>query len=106
MVLLFTNFESVYALKRNLPLLRRINQQHLLVVVYFENSELKKASKMESKCVKDIYIKTLAGKFTLEKELIAFELRKYGIQSVLTKPENLSVETINKYLELKSRGMI
>ena len=106
MVLLFTNFESMYALKRNLPLLRRINQQHLLVVVFFENSELKKASNMESNRVKDIYVKTLAGKFALEKELIAFELRKYGIQSILTKPENLSVDTINKYLELKSRGMI
>ena len=106
MVLLFTNFESMYALKRNLALLRRINQQHLLVVVFFENSELTKAAKMESNHVKDIYVKTLAAKFALEKELIAFELRKYGIQSVLTKPENLSVETINKYLELKSRGMI
>ena len=106
MVLLFTNFESMYALKRNLPLLRKINQQHLLVVVFFENSELKKASKMEANHVKDIYVKTLAGKFALEKELIVIELRKYGIQSVLTKPENLSVDTINKYLELKSRGML
>jgi len=51
-------------------------------------------------------VKTLAGKFALEKELIAFELRKYGIQSILTKPENLSVDTINKYLEIKSRGML
>ncbi len=106
MVLLYTNFESMYALKRNLPLLRRINQQHLLVVVFFENSELKEASQMESKNVKEIYVKTLAGKFSLEKELIAYELRKYGIQSILTKPENLSVDTINKYLEIKSRGML
>ena len=106
MVLLFTNFESMYALKRNLALLRKINQQHLLVVVFFENYKLKKAAKMESNHVKDIYVKTLAGKFALEKELIAFELRKYGIQSVLTKPENLSVDTINKYLEIKSRGML
>ena len=106
MVLLFTNFESMYALKRNLALLRKINQQHLLVVVFFENSKLKKAAKMESNHVKDIYVKTLAGKFALEKELIAFELRKYGIQSILTKPENLSVDAINKYLEIKSRGML
>ena len=106
MVLLYTNFESMYALKRTLPLLRRINQQHLLVVVFFENSELQSTAEMESHNVKDIYTKTLAGKFALEKEHIAYELRKYGIQSILTKPENLSVDTINKYLEIKSRGMI
>jgi hypothetical protein len=34
------------------------------------------------------------------------ELQKYGIQSILTEPENLSVNTINKYLELKALGKI
>ena len=106
LLMLFTNFESMYALKRNLPMLRKMNQQHLLVVIFFENSELTKAAHQENKFVKDIYTSTIAGKFALEKELIAYELRKYGIQSIFTKPEELSVNTINKYLELKSRGMI
>lgn len=106
LIMLFTNFESMYALKRNLPMLRKMNQQHLLVVIFFENSELTKAARQETKYVKDIYSSTIAGKFALEKELIAYELRKYGIQSIFTKPEELSVNTINKYLELKSRGMI
>ncbi|MCB9196847.1 MAG: DUF58 domain-containing protein [Flavobacteriales bacterium] len=106
MILLFTNFESMYALKRNMNLLRKINQQHLLVVVFFENTELEGVSKIEAKNTKDIYFKTMARKFSLEKELIAYELRKYGIQSILTKPKDLSVNTINKYLEIKSRGMI
>jgi N-acetylmuramoyl-L-alanine amidase len=34
------------------------------------------------------------------------QLRQYGIQAVLTRPEDLSVNTVNKYLELKSRGLI
>ncbi len=106
MILLFTNFESMYALKRNIHLMRKINQQHLLVVVFFENTEIASVAEMETKNVKEIYFKTLSRKFALEKELIAFELRKYGIQSILTKPQDLSVNTINKYLEMKSRGML
>lgn len=106
MILLFTNFESMYALKRNIALMRKINQQHLLVVVFFENTEVAEVSNMETKNVKDIYFKTLSRKFAMEKELIAYELRKYGIQSILTKPQDLSVNTINKYLEMKSRGML
>jgi len=106
MILLFTNFESMYALKRNITLLRKINQNHLLVVIFFENTELENTATLEVENVKDIYFKTLAQKFALEKKLIASELRKYGIQSILTKPEELSVNAINKYLELKSRGMI
>lgn len=106
MLLLFTNFESMYALKRNIHLLRKLNQQHLLVVVFFENTELDDVANKEADSTKDIYFKTLARKFSLEKELIAYELRKYGIQSILTKPQDLSVNTINKYLEIKSRGML
>jgi uncharacterized protein (DUF58 family) len=106
MILLFTNFESMYALERSIAMIRKLNQQHLVVVVFFENTELAKTEELESKNVKDIYFKTIAQKFSLEKKLIARELRKYGIQSILTKPEELSVNAINKYLELKSRGMI
>lgn len=106
MLLLFTNFESMYALKRNIHLLRKLNQNHLLVVVFFENTELEDVANMSAHKTKDIYFKTMARKFALEKELIAYELRKYGIQSILTKPQDLSVNTINKYLEIKSRGML
>ena len=41
-----------------------------------------------------------------EKKLIVKELQKYGIQSILTEPENLSVQSINKYLQLKAMGQI
>lgn len=106
LILLFTNFESQYALERNLPLLRRISQQHLLVVVFFENTEIVKVAEQKSKNVKDIYVKTMAGKFALEKKKMVQELNKHGIQSILTKPQDLTVNTINKYLEIKSRGML
>jgi len=106
MILLYTNFESRYALERALPILRRINRTHLLVVVFFENTEIGDVASLTCNTVKDIYVKTLAEKYAIEKSLIVRELSKYGIQAILSKPEDLSVSTINKYLELKSRGMI
>jgi uncharacterized protein (DUF58 family) len=106
LLLLFTNFESSHALDRALPSLRRLNQLHLLVVVFFENTEVKALSQSEVKTTADIYRKTIAGKFIYEKVEMARKLRQYGIQAVLTKPEDLTMYTINKYLELKSRGLI
>jgi hypothetical protein len=38
--------------------------------------------------------------------LIVNELQKYGIQSILTEPEDLTINTINKYLEIKARGLL
>lgn len=34
------------------------------------------------------------------------ELQKHGILAILTTPQNLTVSTVNKYLELKSRQAI
>ncbi len=106
LLLLFTNFESNYALERNLPILRKLNQQHLLVVIFFKNTQIIEASQQTCSNVKDIYLNTMAGKFVLEKQLMVQELTKHGIQSILTKPEDLNVNTINKYLEIKSRSML
>lgn len=106
LLILYTNFESTYALERVLPILRKINRQHVLVVVFFENTEIKDFVKQETKTLEDIYHQTIAQKFVAEKVHIVQKLRQYGIQSVLTRPEDLSIKTINKYLELKARGLI
>ena len=106
LLFLFTNFESMYALERVLPLLRRINNQHLLVVVFFENTEIKNFGEQEVSTIEGIYHQTVAQKYIYEKEQIVSKLRQYGIQAILTKPEELSMKALNKYLELKSRGLI
>jgi uncharacterized protein (DUF58 family) len=106
LIMLYTNIESDYSLKRIMPMLRRINQNHVLVVIFFENTEVEKLAQMEPQHVRDIYLKTFAEKTGMDKKKIALELRKNGIQTVLTKPENLTIDSINKYLELKARGVI
>ncbi|HEX8516723.1 MAG TPA: DUF58 domain-containing protein [Bacteroidia bacterium] len=106
LLLLFSNFESLPALKRQIKYLKRLSKDHLLVVVFFENTELKKFIHAPAISTENIYHKTIAEKFAMEKKLILKELDRYGIHSILTDPKNLSVNTINKYLELKARGLL
>lgn len=106
LLLLFTNFESVYSLHRQLPFLKRLSDQHLLVVIFFENTEMKSVLQNPADNLRDVYYKVIAEKFAYDKKLIVKELTKHGIQALLTAPEHLTVNTINKYLELKARGMI
>jgi uncharacterized protein (DUF58 family) len=106
LVFLYTNFESTYGLKRALPVLRNINRQHLLVVVFFENSELESIGRNRAKDLKEIYTHILAEQAVNDKRIMAQELNNLGIQTILTKPEDLSLNAINKYLEVKSRGLI
>ena len=106
LLLLYTNFEHISALKRQLPYLQAISKKHVLVVVLFENTELSTIIKEHAEDLQSIYHKTIAEKFAFEKRLMVKELQKHGIQSVLTTPENLTINTINKYLEIKARGLI
>lgn len=106
LLLLFSNFESMYALERVLPILRKINRFHLLVVVFFENTEIQQIANKEVDTIEAIYTQTVAKKFVFEKSEMVHKLRQYGVQALLTRPQDLTINSVNKYLELKSRGLI
>lgn len=106
LMLLFTNFETRSGLKRQMPFLRRIARMHRLVVVFFENTGLRELLDQKSERVEDVYVKAFAEGLAVEKQEIARELERNGIGALLTKPESLTVDAINKYLEIKARGMI
>ncbi len=106
LIVLYTNFESLSGLNRQLNYLRSIAKHHLLMVVFFENTELHALSHLDAKNVEEVYIKTIAEKFEFEKRLIVKELKKHGILSILTPPEKLTINAVNKYLELKARQAI
>jgi uncharacterized protein (DUF58 family) len=103
LIVLFTNFESLSGLRRELPSIRGIAKNHLLLVVFFENTGLQQVRTSGPEDIEGLYIKTIAEKFAYEKRLIVKELNQHGIATILTAPENLTVETVNKYLEIKAR---
>ncbi len=106
LLLLYTNFASLDAVNRQIGYLRAINKSHLLVVVFFKNTELEILKNQEANSLQEIFDKTIAEKFSYDKKLIAAELNKYGIQTILTSPSNLTIDTINKYLEIKAKGLL
>jgi len=106
LLLLFTNFETLSGLKRQMKYLRKMASQHLLVLIFFENTELKELLAKKPQSTFEIYEQTIAAKFDHEKRQISKELQQYGILSVYTTPEKLTVNTLNKYLEIKTRNLI
>lgn len=76
------------------------------MVIFFKNTELNDLIKNKTETIQQVYDKVIAEKFAFEKRLIVNELKKYGIYSILTTPENLTIDTINKYLEIKTRGLL
>ena len=106
LLILFTNFETLDAMNRQLPYLRALAKKHVLLVIIFENTLLNEVHSKKINSTKDIYIQTIASKFVHEKQLIIQQLQMHGIKTVYTKPANLSVNLLNKYLEIKRQEII
>lgn len=106
LLILFTNYEAISSMRRNKKYLQSIAKRNVLVIVFFENTELEQLNQAKAKNVEEIYVQTIGQKFAFEKRQIVKELNQSGIFTVLSKPEQLSMNTVNKYLELKANGTI
>ncbi|NVK26480.1 MAG: DUF58 domain-containing protein [Flavobacteriia bacterium] len=106
LLFLFTNIESKHHLKRILPQLLRLHKRHLLVVIFFRNDELEEYAGASASDTIDIYKRTAAAKLIAEKQVLIQSLQQHGIHAMLSRPDELTIDTLNKYLELKARGLI
>ncbi len=106
LLILFTNFESIASFRRQIPYLVSLARKHVLVVVFFDNSELNDVLAEDKSDIKSVYTRIIARQYVLDKFLICKELHNYGIYSVLTLPKDLSVNTINMYLDIKRKGVV
>lgn len=110
LLVLFTSFTSMPALRRQLPFLRQTAARHRLLVVFFEDEDLVEWAAPKGKAsgkegTEEYYQRVEAQKFVYDQRLIAQTLRQYGIQSLLTTPRQLSVDVINKYLAIRVLGV-
>lgn len=102
LLILFTNFMGLVSLQRQLPFLLQIARRHRLLVVFFDDVELQQfvdspAATAEQRCQHEV-----AEKFVAEKQLVSATLRQYGILSLLTSPQKLTVDVINRYLAVRA----
>ncbi len=106
LLLIFTNFESIHSLRRQMSFLKMLNRKHLVVLVYFRNTEVDFLLKEEASTTRKIYNQAIGYQMLEEKLLIRDELHRNNILSLYTTPRNLSVDVINKYIEIKTKRMI
>jgi len=106
LLMLYTNFEHFSSFRRQLPFLKKLAKKHLLVVIIFENTELNELLEAPITGTSALYSKIIAEDFLRQKKRMIKEMKLYNIHAVLTPPEDLTIQTINKYLELKKRGLI
>ena len=106
LMVIYTNFMGVVSLKRQLPFLQQLNRRHRLLVVFFDDMELHDYISTPEENTESVFQHVIAEKFVYEKRLIVNMLRQYGILSLLTTPDQLTVQVVNRYLEMKKQGLL
>jgi uncharacterized protein (DUF58 family) len=86
--------------------LRKLNKVHLLVVVFFTNAEVENYAYEPSEGLQEVYSRMVARQMVADKRQMSIELGNHGIQSVVCQPSELSIAVLNRYLELKAKGMV
>jgi len=106
LLIIYTNFDNVVGMERQLNYLQQLARQHVVLAVFFENAELKEFAVRRPRFNEDYFQQVIAEKFIYEKRYVTTFLRQHGVYSLLTTPDKLSVDVINKYLEMKARKVI
>jgi uncharacterized protein (DUF58 family) len=106
LLIVYTNFDTLTGMERQLGYLRQLSKQHVVLAVFFEDVEMKQLADKQPCSVDGYYKQIIADKFVHDKRLVAMQLQQFGIFALLTEPDKLSVNLINKYLELKAKGVI
>ena len=106
LLIIYTNFDTIIGMERQLEYLRQLARKHVVLVVFFEDTELKTFADKHPASIENYYQHVITGKFIFDKQRVITKLKQHGIYSLLTEPERLYVNIINKYLEMKARGTI
>ncbi len=106
LIVIYTTFDTNVSMERELPYLRKLASSHVVLVVFFKDKELRQMAEKDPIQKEDYFNQAIMQSFEFEKKMIVRNLQRYGIQSILTEPENLTVNVINKYIDLKARNVI
>lgn len=94
------------SVQRQLPYLKGIAKNNVHILLMFRNTEVEELLKKKNSSRHSDYKKAVAEKQVYQKKLMTKLLNRHGIHTVLTDPKILTVDSIDKYLEIKSRGLL
>ena len=106
LLMLYSNFDTLVSLERNLPVLVQLSRIHLLVVVMFVNDRIRAEVEQAPTSLEDAYLNTIAAEYEANQTRIATTLRRQGILVMRTAPQELTADAVTQYLQVKQGGRL
>ena len=105
-VVVFTDFADATSAELMVENVARLMRTHLVLFVVFRDEELEALTTREPREPEDVSRAVVAERLLKQKEQVAARLRRLGAQIIDAPAEGLSTSLLNRYLDVKRRGLI
>jgi uncharacterized protein (DUF58 family) len=106
LIVFFTDVIDVRAARSLVAFATRAGRRHALVVVAIENDALIEASRPKSVGATALYRSAAAEELVREREEALARMRSAGIAVLDVSPSHMATAVVNRYLEIKARGLL
>lgn len=106
LIILMTEFVDSTTAELMLDSIGRLTKRHLVLFTSFRDMGLEKLLGQSPHQFHDVSRAVVAADFRRERELVHARLRHMGVDILDCPPEAFSTELVNRYLDIKARGLI
>jgi uncharacterized protein (DUF58 family) len=106
LVVFFTDVIDARASRSLIAFLGRAAHRHAVVVVAIKNEALLAAAEAPSPTTRQVYLAAAAEELVLEREESLARMRRAGVTVLDVAAPQMATAVVNRYLEIKARGLI
>lgn len=106
MLAIFTDLIDMHQGEELLQILRAIRGKHLPVCMTFRDTNVEKLARTWAPNLRSVFTQAMALDLARQRTQVLRDLTQQGAHVLDSLPEELSVQSVNKYLELKGRQLL
>ncbi len=106
LVVLLTDFVDTITAELMIENLGRLAQRHLVLFVTLRDPELDRITGAAPTGITAMARAAVAADFVRDREVVLRRLARMGIQTIDAHPDEVTIELLNRYLEIKRRELI
>jgi uncharacterized protein (DUF58 family) len=105
-VVILTDFVDPISAELMVENLDHLSRRHLVIFVSLRDPELTEIVRAEPASVNDVNRSVVAHDLIQDREQVLATLRRKGIHCIDTTPQNVSIQLLNKYLDVQRRELV
>lgn len=101
-IFLFTDFDSTEEAEEIIGILHMIAKSNIVIVMLIKNEALEKIAASKASTEIEAFDRAVAMELLTDRKKIISRLNKAGIMCIESEPENIEINTINRYIKIKN----